>query len=214
MSSVFGDRLGLGGPDAGPSDPSLPASLIEDARRLGGRSFSELDLGRIFRPGSGGRAASGRWDRPFDNSPFAAGDPDRAARPALVATGSGARAATSLARASRIRIGGFCNFSAVLAALRDEAEVLIAPADVWLGPIPQHGVEDLDCAQAFAEALADPAKARPALHLRRVRESETPAHFRKFRPKDLGRDLDLCLGIDTIPVVPAIRVENGVGILI
>lgn len=170
--------------------------------------FSERDLGPDL-PAIGARAGGVRR---FDNSPFAALNPAGAARPALVFTVSGSRAAAACGRAARIYVGGFCNFAAATAALkREPLPLLLVPAALWLDTPRGQGqwIEDTACAAAFAEALA--GRGGPQEHLARVQASERPEQFRRFRPRDAGRDLGLCLGLDTLPVVPRITLTDGVG---
>ncbi len=173
--------------------------------------FSELDLGPAL-PTLG--TPPGEALARFDNSPHAALDPSRAVRPALVVTGSGARAIAACAKASRILIGGFCNFTEALSCLRKlDDDLLIVPAALAHVPVPVGGqrIEDEACSEAFREALA--GRAQPEKYLASLWVSERPAQFRSYRPADQDRDLSLCLSLDLLPVVPRIHLEDGVGIV-
>lgn len=194
-----------------------PAILKRDLKRFPDCDlFSEKDLG-TGAPALGDpplKNDQGEIVR-FDNSPHAAGDATRRKRPALILTGTGSRAVLACQGASTILIAGFCNFSAALDQMRLSAgPILLVPAALmlpkWVSVL--EGAEDAAGADCFQAALN--GQAHPETHLARLWRSERPAAFRKERPLDNDRDLNLVLSFDTILAVPRVVIENGVGVVI
>ncbi|MFA6029470.1 MAG: 2-phosphosulfolactate phosphatase [Elusimicrobiota bacterium] len=166
-----------------------PAAL----RRLPGLSgcdvYSELD----FR--SRGRR--------FDNSPHMAFSV-RSPRPAAVTTGTGARALFAARGADEVLIGGFANFSALLRRLRRaKGPIRLLPAAArWSGH--RDAVEDLACAEALSRALGG-SRGEAAKGVRRVVRAGRVEEHRRFRPFSADIDLDYCLRVDRLPLVPRAR---------
>ena len=89
--------------------------------------------------------------RRFDNSPELALRYGKADRIAYVTTTSGSRALMASRGASRVFIGGFANFDAVLERLRKvRGRIWLVPA---APPIRPNAIEDELCANAFMQGL-------------------------------------------------------------
>lgn len=140
----------------------------------------------------------------IDNSPRLAlkTNPQKSA---LIITTAGTKAVMSFKNASAVLMGGFCNFDAVLRFINTRGEdVLIAPSALF-GFLDN--VEDYLCADALANA-DNPDAATSA-----IKEIKLSPRFKDFLangPATAKKDADICLTLNSLPVVPYIKIyENS-----
>lgn len=171
----------------GDKAPALAARGPED------EFFSELD----YPPGF----------RKFDNSPWQALHQADSRRPAILVTGAGTKAQLAMTKASRILAGCFANFDAITAYLKElGGEVLVVPAALF----NDYHVEDHLCAEAItlaaqgAQGAAQEAKRKFLLTTR-------PAEFLDLRKENGKNDMALALDINSLPVLPEIKIKDGCG---
>lgn len=162
-----------------------PEALLQSAGLKSADLFSELDF-----------EFSGRR---FDNSPELALRHGRADRIAYVTTTSGSRALWASRGASRVFIGCFANFDAILRRLRKvRGRIWFVPA---APPIRPSAIEDELCAKAFIQGLRGRKDAaRQAIS--KLRQTSRIAEFFALRLRTGRKDLAYCLDIDGLPVIP------------
>ena len=139
----------------------------------------------------------------FDNSPVLARDAELAGRTPVLVTTNGTVAVGLAARFARqILLGSFVNAAAVVDHVRQSgaASVVVMPA----GNIKkaERCIEDEGCAQTIAAALRGEAIEATAL----IAACRGDARILRRTAKEpgLAADLDLCLSLDAVPVVPCV----------
>lgn len=143
--------------------------------------------------------------RRFDNSPELALRYGKTDRIAYVTTTSGSRALMASRGASRVFIGCFANFDAVLERLRKvRGRIWLVPA---APPIRPQCIEDELCANAFIQGLRG-RKNAAADALSKLRRSARIPQFLGLRLRTGRKDLAYCLGVNGLPVVPEARFSS------
>ncbi len=136
-----------------------------------------------------------------DNSPFLAMK-SAADKPGVIITTAGTPAVMSLKNANKILMGGFCNFFAVISYLK------IANEDVLIVPSALFGyldnIEDFLCAEEMVNYLRNMGDVDDAL--KEIKNTKRFADFLKERPATGKKDAELCLKLNSIPVVPYIKI--------
>ena len=136
----------------------------------------------------------------------------------VMTTTNGTNALAGIVGASEVLVGGFANYSAVLAWLRAAARAGKSLTIVCAGSNGRFALEDAICAGRFVRGVArrgiqpdlgDAASVAAIIERRMgadlpavLRDSE---HGRALIEAGLGDDVTYCAGIDTHPVVPIYR---------
>lgn len=136
----------------------------------------------------------------------------------VMTTTNGTNALANIVGASEVLVGGFANYSAVLAWLRAAARAGKSLTIVCAGSNGRFALEDAICAGRFVRGVArrgiepelgDAANVAAIIDRRMgadltavLRDSE---HGRALIEAGLGDDVTYCAGIDTHPVVPIYR---------
>ncbi|WP_428898146.1 queuosine biosynthesis protein QueC [Parelusimicrobium proximum] len=142
-----------------------------------------------------------------DNSPFLASK-SSSSSPALVVTTAGTKAAALCRNSSAVIMAGFCNFFASAIYLQNRKDdILLIPAALFGS---HTDVEDSLCVEAlhqfllgFKDAVKDA--------LKRVKETKRYEDFLNSGVKTAKKDADMCFDLNSIPVVPYIKVFDGYG---
>lgn len=128
-----------------------------------------------------------------DNSPAEVAELELEGRPVVVTTTNGTRALLASQGAGRVVVGCMANAGALRAEMAGEDVALVAAG--WRGAPAE---DDDACCAYLAQRLAgeDPDEAAT------IDELEASTSARKLREAGKGEDVDLCLSVDTFPVVP------------
>lgn len=138
-----------------------------------------------------------------DNSPYLASKTS-SSKPALVVTAAGTPALLSLKNASRVFMGGFCNFLPLIKLLQvQKKDVLLVPAALFGN---QEDSEDFLC----VEAIKDYLQGFDTVY-EKAEEFKVTLRRHEFLhgPKTADKDVQIAFEINSIPFVPVVDLLPG-----
>jgi len=162
-------------------------------------------------------------DFDYGNSPIEFAKLEFSARPLVVSTTNGTKAAAAVAAARKVYLGATINRSAVAAAAWQEANA--ADSDIVLvcsGTNGHYTLEDATAAGLFVEALIShagpwtmPELDDASITARRLWQNEPNllrgwmegVHARTLADRGFGEDVAYCAGIDHLDTVPTLVSE-------
>ncbi|ACC98721.1 ExsB protein [Elusimicrobium minutum Pei191] len=143
-----------------------------------------------------------------DNSPFLAGK-SNPKKPGAIVTTAGTPAVMSLENAKEIFMGGYCNIYTLSSYLKSlKEDLLIVPSNLFGH---SSDIEDAVCAESYMQMFSGLGNTEQDIQT--IKNTARYEDFIKNGPKTAVKDAALCLTVNSIPVIPIIKIMGGYGVV-